>query len=186
MSNHPENPVPFPYERDRLSVESDVISTGDLPEPAVVEKMMQKTYDLYADLGDGVVASYIPKLAEADPRWFGLTLASATGRRFSSGDCRQEFSIQSIAKAFVYALVCESIGHDEVRERIGVNNTGLPFNSVMARSMPGRWPRRRWYPANRGRRSGSSSTRVFRLSPVACLSSTTRSTRPRWTRICAI
>lgn len=132
MSNHPENPVPFPYERDRLSVESDVISTGDLPEPAVVEKMMQKTYDLYADLGDGVVASYIPKLAEADPRWFGLTLASATGRRFSSGDCRQEFSIQSIAKAFVYALVCESIGHDEVRERIGVNNTGLPFNSVMA------------------------------------------------------
>ena len=93
---------------------------------------MQKTYDMYSGLSDGSVASYIPKLAEADPSWFGLTLASAAGESFSSGDSTQEFSIQSISKAFVYALVCEAIGHDEVRERIGVNNTGLPFNSVMA------------------------------------------------------
>lgn len=132
MSDHPENPVPFPYERDPGHLDVDVVSTGDLPEPTIVEQMMQKTHDLYADLSDGAVASYIPKLAEADPRWFGLTLASATGHAFSSGDSGQEFSIQSIAKAFVYALVCETIGHDEVRDRIGVNNTGLPFDSVMA------------------------------------------------------
>jgi glutaminase len=43
-----------------------------------------------------------------------------------------EFSIQSISKPFVYALVCEAFGHGAVRDRIGVNNTGLPFNSVIA------------------------------------------------------
>ena len=132
MSNHPRNPVPFPYERDRVAVEPNLVSTGDLPAPAIVEKMMEKTHSMYADLEEGNVASYIPKLAEADPRWFGLTLASTNGSTFSAGDSRQEFSIQSIAKAFVYALVCDSVGHDEVRELIGVNNTGLPFNSVMA------------------------------------------------------
>ncbi|MDF2848286.1 MAG: glsA, partial [Oerskovia sp.] len=42
------------------------------------------------------------------------------------------FSVQSISKAFVYALVCEAYGHETVRDRVGVNNTGLPFNSVMA------------------------------------------------------
>jgi glutaminase len=37
-----------------------------------------------------------------------------------------------VSKAFVYALVCEEYGHAIVKERVGVNNTGLPFNSVMA------------------------------------------------------
>ena len=42
------------------------------------------------------------------------------------------FTIQSVAKPFQFALVCEALGHREVRERIGVNATGLPFDSVMA------------------------------------------------------
>ena len=42
------------------------------------------------------------------------------------------FTIQSISKAFVFALVLEAIGADEARRRLGVNSTGLPFNSVMA------------------------------------------------------
>lgn len=49
----------------------------------------------------------------------------------ASGDCDVEFTIQSISKAFVFALVCDAIGHDEIRERVGVNDTGLPFHSVM-------------------------------------------------------
>jgi glutaminase len=50
----------------------------------------------------------------------------------TAGDAHATFSIQSISKAFVYALVCEELGHEAVRERIGVNNTGLAFNSVIA------------------------------------------------------
>ena len=53
-------------------------------------------------------------------------------RAAQAGDTRTPFSIQSISKAFVYALVCEGIGHHEVRELVGVDNTGLAFNSVMA------------------------------------------------------
>ena len=32
----------------------------------------------------------------------------------------------------MFALVLEAIGADEARRRLGVNSTGLPFNSVMA------------------------------------------------------
>lgn len=48
------------------------------------------------------------------------------------GDSQIEFSIQSISKAFIFALVCQELGHEVMHQRIGVNNTGLPFNSVMA------------------------------------------------------
>lgn len=85
-----------------------------------------------ADHGEGVVADYIPILAKADPRWFGLSLVGVNGRTYEVGDTTVSFSIQSISKAFVFALVFEELGHEEVRRRVGVNNTGLAFNSVMA------------------------------------------------------
>ncbi|WP_256451807.1 glutaminase A [Leucobacter rhizosphaerae] len=137
MTAHPENPVPSSHEPELGHPDESVVSTGHLPSAEFVREIMRETHARYAGLTDGAVADYIPKLAEADPDWFGISLASATGRSFSVGDAQQEFSIQSISKAFVYALVCESLGHDLMRERIGVNNTGLPFNSVMAIELNG-------------------------------------------------
>ncbi|WP_075888539.1 glutaminase A [Actinomyces provencensis] len=81
---------------------------------------------------EGAVADYIPTLAEADPGVLGVALAEVGGEVHERGDSRLEFSIQSISKAFVYALVCQELGHRAVHDRVGVNNTGLPFNSVMA------------------------------------------------------
>jgi glutaminase len=36
----------------------------------------------------------------------------------------------SVSKPFVFALVCEVLGHEQVREKVGVNATGLAFNSL--------------------------------------------------------
>ena len=46
----------------------------------------------------------------------------------------------SVSKPFVFALVCEALGPERARERLGVNGTGLPFNSRQAveRSRDGR------------------------------------------------
>jgi len=38
----------------------------------------------------------------------------------------------SVSKPFVFALVCEVLGPEKVREKIGVNATGLAFNSLAA------------------------------------------------------
>jgi glutaminase len=54
------------------------------------------------------------------------------GSVFGIGDVDHAFSIQSISKPFVFALVCQAIGAEEARRKVGVNATGLPFNSVMA------------------------------------------------------
>ncbi len=46
----------------------------------------------------------------------------------------------SVSKPFVFALVCDALGPDRIRRAIGVNGTGLPFNSLEAvqRSADGR------------------------------------------------
>ena len=108
------------------------VSTGTLPAWADVESLTQAAYARNRWVGDGRVADYIPQLAQADPTAFGLAVVEVNGGVHEAGDAELRFSIQSIAKAFVFALVCDAIGHDEVLDRVGVNNTGLAFNSVMA------------------------------------------------------
>lgn len=106
--------------------------TGELPPESRVGELLREAHARFAPVGDGTVADYIPVLAEADPAQFGLSLAEVDGTVHRTGDTSVAFSIQSISKAFVLALVCESIGHEEVHRIVGVNNTGLPFNSVIA------------------------------------------------------
>jgi len=108
------------------------ISTGHLPTWDEVERLAAAAHARYRDVDEGEVADYIPILAQADPRLFGLTVVAVTGASCDVGDAAHAFSIQSISKAFVYALVCEEYGHQGIKERVGVNNTGLPFNSVIA------------------------------------------------------
>ncbi|WP_244304828.1 glutaminase A [Leucobacter viscericola] len=114
------------------ALQAAAVSTGSLPDRERVRSLLAEAHERYNDDVSGEVADYIPALAGADPDLFGLSLAGVDGGVFSSGDAQVEFSIQSISKAFVFALIDQLLGHDTVRRNIGVNNTGLPFNSVMA------------------------------------------------------
>jgi glutaminase len=59
-------------------------------------------------------------------------VAGTNGNDFGVGDHTHAFSIMSVSKPFVFALVCESTGSEEARRRLGVNSIGLPFNSLQA------------------------------------------------------
>jgi len=108
------------------------VSTGSLPGPETVLELLTEAHRAYADVTDGEVADYIPALAVASPDLFGIAVVGVNGRAAGVGDSEDAFTIQSVVKPFQFALVCEALGHREVRERIGVNATGLPFDSVMA------------------------------------------------------
>jgi glutaminase len=108
------------------------VSTGHLPTPDDVRMLIETAYERYRSVDDGTVASYIPALASVRPDLFGISVVGANGNVHSVGDALHPFTIQSISKAFVFALVLEAVGADEARRRLGVNSTGLPFNSVMA------------------------------------------------------
>lgn len=108
------------------------VSTGSLPAPETVREVVEEAHRSYRGVDEGAVADYIPALAQASPDWFGIAIAGVRGRVSGVGESQHPFTIQSVVKPFQFALVCEALGHREVRERLGVNATGLPFDSVMA------------------------------------------------------
>lgn len=110
----------------------EAVSTGRMPEAGAVATLVEEAYRQYAPVAEGQVADYIPALAKAAPGLFGICVASVDGGVFSVGDAERPFSIQSMSKPFVFALVCQALGGGQAREKIGVNATGLAFNSVMA------------------------------------------------------
>jgi glutaminase len=115
-------------------------ATGALPDGTRVDQLVRAAHERYRGVDEGVVAGYIPALAEADPDWFGICVADIRGGLHEAGDTDVAFSIQSISKAFVYALVCERFGHDRIGDLVGVDNTGLPFDSVIALELNGGHP----------------------------------------------
>ena len=116
------------------------VSTGRLPSPEVVQSWLEEAHARFAGNRDGELSRVYPALERAPADALGIALAATTGQVFTAGDAGDEFTIMSVSKPFVFALVCERIGPDAIRDRVGVNSTGLPFNSIEAveRSPDGR------------------------------------------------
>jgi glutaminase len=141
-----------------------------------VQALISAGYERYLHLGEGAVAGCIPALAAASPSAFGVCVAGVGGRLFPAGDADREFAIESISKLFVFALACHTLGHEQARQKLGVNSTGLPFNSVMAIElnadrtmnplvMPVPWPPRAWCRVRPLRRNPRASSPRCRDSP---------------------
>ncbi|HVT96860.1 MAG TPA: glutaminase A [Acidobacteriaceae bacterium] len=92
--------------------------------------MLDDVYHKYKDVDDGSVATYIPELSRANPRHFGICLATVEGRVFTSGDWEQEFTIQSMCKPFAFQMALEKHGPQKTLLHIGLEPSGEAFNSI--------------------------------------------------------
>jgi glutaminase len=121
--------------RDSAREETDgsaFVSTGHLPAPEVVARLVEDAYEQFRAVPDGSNSQVYPALARVPSELFGVCVVGTNGNLFGVGDFEREFSIMSVSKPFVFALVCESLGPEEARRRLGANSTGLPFNSLEA------------------------------------------------------
>ena len=116
------------------------VSTGLLPPPEVTRALVDEAYDRYRTNDEGETSAVYPALRDAPPDLFGLAVVATGGAVHKSGDAEVEFTIMSVSKPFVFALACEALGAERIQVEIGVNATGLPFNSLEAveRSSDGR------------------------------------------------
>ncbi|MDP3693343.1 glutaminase A [Bradyrhizobium sp.] len=78
----------------------------------------------------GALADYIPELQRANPAHFGISLVTIDGHVYEVGDSAVPFTIQSVSKAFVFALALEMAGEERVAAAIGVEPSGEAFNSI--------------------------------------------------------
>lgn len=94
---------------------------------AILQEIYQETKTLPVI---GNVASTIPELANIDPNKFGMHLTTIDGQDFGIGDSNEKFSIQSVSKALTVTLAFSFLG-EKVWERVGVEPSGNPFNSLV-------------------------------------------------------
>ena len=112
--------------------ERPYVSTGHLPEPETVQELVSEAQRRFKSNTDGQNSQVYPALARIPSDLFGVCVVDTSGRVYAAGDTDYEFSIMSVSKPFVFALVCETIGPEEARAKLGANATGLAFNSLAA------------------------------------------------------
>lgn len=80
----------------------------------------------------GKVADYIPALAKVNKNDVSAAVFDVTKKEcLYAGDYEHRFTLQSISKVLVLALVIEDNGVEEVFQRVGMEPTGDPFNSMI-------------------------------------------------------
>jgi len=100
--------------------------------PAQFDSALKAVYAKYKANDSGAVADYIPELAKVDAKLFGIAIVTPDGKTYGIGDVDARFSIQSISKVFTMAQDIEELGADAVKQKLGVDATGMRFNSIVA------------------------------------------------------
>lgn len=112
--------------------ETAYVSTGHLPGAEAVQSLVTEAQRRFQSNRDGTNSQVYPALARVPSELFGVCVVATSGQVYGAGDAEYEFSIMSVSKPFLFALICEAIGPEEARAKLGANATGLPFNSLAA------------------------------------------------------
>jgi glutaminase len=104
-----------------------------IPSSQVLQRVVEEAHQRFKDVKEGENADYIPELTKVPSELFGVAIVTARGDVYTAGDVNYAFTIQSVSKPFTAALVMQQHGSATViPEKIGVEPTGLPFNSIIA------------------------------------------------------
>lgn len=106
-----------------------------LPPSETLERVTQEAYAKFKDDQGGKNADYIPYLASVPSHLYAVVIVTVDGQVFSAGDTNYAFSIQSCSKVFTMAEVMQESGEDAIFKKVGVEPTGMAFNSIVALGM---------------------------------------------------
>jgi glutaminase len=88
---------------------------------------------MYRDLlpvRSGAVAGFIPQLKRVDPEQLAIAVCTVDGQRFSVGDARTAFCLQSVSKTVSYCLALDEHGTEAVHRHVGREPSGQSFNEL--------------------------------------------------------
>jgi glutaminase len=111
------------------------IAQGKKNEPVKTpdyQAAIDHAYNKLKDTKEGKNADYIKELARVDPNIYGIAIVTVDGKVYTQGDLNSMVSIQSISKVFTLARIIEELGAKTIMDKIGVDATGMRFNSIVA------------------------------------------------------
>ncbi|XP_056418370.1 glutaminase liver isoform, mitochondrial isoform X2 [Hyla sarda] len=91
---------------------------------------INQLYENTRRIKEGEVANYIPQLAKVSPDYWGVSLCTVDGQRYSVGDTEVPICLQSCVKPLKYAIALNDLGSDYVHQYVGKEPSGLRFNKL--------------------------------------------------------
>ena len=106
---------------------------------------MQKVLEEDLEMGKqyieyGNCASYIPELARVDKNNLGVCIITKSADRYTAGDTKKRFTIQSISKVISLAFALERLGQEKVFEKMSMEPSGDAFDSLLKLDMASNKP----------------------------------------------
>jgi glutaminase len=115
-----------------LTEKTILSSAAQLPSRDEIEQAFREAYEIgRAVTITGKVADYIPELAKANPRAFGVAMLDGQGNSLAHGDADARFSIQSVCKVIILAFSLKARGFRETFSHVMMEPSGDAFNSIL-------------------------------------------------------
>jgi glutaminase len=109
-----------------------------------VQRLVSEAHARFKSNTEGENSQVYPALARVPSDLFGVCVVGTSGRVYAAGDVDHPFSIMSVSKPFVFALVCEIIGPTRratswERAQPGLHSIRSPPSSGRSTVEPIRW-----------------------------------------------
>lgn len=104
----------------------------------ITRELLEEILDEVRGEAAGDLVPHLGEYEHPTPDALALAVCDLRGDVVSAGDDDTRFDLQSASKPFVYALVLDSKGVDEVAKRIGVEPSGEAFNEISLEAGTGR------------------------------------------------
>ena len=126
------------------TVNAPYVSTGTLPPAEQVRLLVNEAHERFRANAEGDLSHVYPSLAAVDPDRFGICVANTRGLTADAGDADVEFTIMSVAKPFVFALMCgvhtpTALLSSSVSTRPAGNSTRCRRSRTVPTAEPTRW-----------------------------------------------
>jgi glutaminase len=101
-----------------------------VPDFPALSSDIERMYGELLPVRSGSVADYIPQLRRVDPDQLAIAVCTVDGQRFSAGDARTAFCLQSVSKTVSYCLALDEHGPEAVHKHVGREPSGRSFNEL--------------------------------------------------------
>jgi glutaminase len=101
-----------------------------VPDFPALSSDIERMYGELLPVTSGSVADYIPQLRRVDPDQLAIAVCTVDGQRFSAGDARTAFCLQSVSKTVSYCLALDEHGPEAVHKHVGREPSGRSFNEL--------------------------------------------------------
>jgi glutaminase len=82
-----------------------------------VRRSLDDAYKRYRTVAEGENSTVYPALARVPAGLFGICAVGTSGTLYAAGDAGHGFTIMSVAKPFVFALIFQALGPAELPDR---------------------------------------------------------------------